>query len=120
MVTTTKYLLLYRSPIDAPRRAPSSEEMQAAMAQWQAWRTKFQDEIVDLGDGLTPVGAVCRSTGITDGPYTESKEMIGGYMLVETSSLERAIEIAKEGPMTSQPGASVEVRALAGRAQKSG
>ncbi|HEX4354252.1 MAG TPA: YciI family protein [Polyangiales bacterium] len=117
-MTTTKYLLLYRSPVGAPRSAPSPEAMQQAMQAWNAWKTKFQDEILDMGDGLTSVGAVCRSTVVTDGPYIESKEVIGGYMFVATSSLERAIQIAKEGPMTNEPGASVEIRALAGRAQK--
>ena len=116
-MTTTKYLLVYRSPTDAPRAAPSPAEMQEAMAHWTAWKTKFQEEIVDMGDGLTRVGAVCRSTGVTDGPYIEGKEVIGGYMLVETSSLERAIQIANEGPMIKSPGASVEIRALAGRSQ---
>jgi hypothetical protein len=118
-VTTTRYLFLYRSPTDAPRRTPSPAEMEQAMAEWRAWKAKFQDEIVDMGDALTPAGAVCRSAGVTDGPYIEGKEVIGGYMIVATSSLERAIQIAKEGPMTTNPGASVEVRALAGRAQKS-
>jgi hypothetical protein len=87
--------------------------MQDAMAQWNAWKTKFEKEIIDMGDGLTRVGAVCRSTGVSDGPYIEGKEVIGGYMLVETETLERAIQIAREGPMAQQPGASVEIRALA-------
>ena len=114
----TKYLLLHRSPTDAPRSRPSPEEMQQAMAEWKAWKDKFQAEIIDMGDGLTREGAVCRSAGVTDGPYIEGKEIIGGYMLVETESLERAIQIAREGPMTKQPGASVEIRALAGRSPK--
>ena len=115
---TTKYLFLYRSPTDAPRPTPSPAEMQQAMVEWNAWKTKFQDEIIDMGDALTPAGAVCRSASVTDGPYIEGKEVIGGYMLVATSSLERAIQIAKEGPMAKNPGASVEIRALSGRAQK--
>jgi hypothetical protein len=119
LVTTTKYLFLYRAPTDAPRRTPSPAEMQEAMAQFDAWRQKFQKEIVDIGDGLTPVGAVCRSTGVTDGPYIEGKEVIAGYMLVATGSLERALQIAQEGPMTKQPGGSVEIRALAGYPQRS-
>jgi hypothetical protein len=118
-VTTTKYLFIYRSPTEAPHRTPSPAEMQEAMAQWNAWKTKFQNEIIDMGDALTPAGAVCRSTGVTDGPYIEGKEVIGGYMLVATSSLERAIQIGREGPMTKHPGASVEIRALAGLQQKS-
>jgi hypothetical protein len=114
----TRYLLLYRSPHEAPRSRPSPEEMQQAMAEWKAWKEKFEREIIDMGDGLTREGAVCRAAGVSDGPYIEGKEVIGGYMLVETETLERAILIAKEGPMTKQPGASVEIRALAGRSQK--
>lgn len=116
-MTKTRYLFLYRSPTDAPRRSPSPAEMQDAMAEFNAWRAKFQDEIVDMGDKLTPVGAVFRPTGVTDGPYIEGKEVIAGYMLVETTSLERAIQIAKEGPMAKH-GGSVEIRALGGYAQK--
>jgi hypothetical protein len=116
-VTTTQYLFLYRSPTDAPRQAPSPAQMQEAMAHWNAWKTKFENEIIDMGDALTPTGAVCRATGVTDGPYIEGKEVIGGYMLVATSSLERALQIAKEGPMTKHAGASVEIRALAGRSR---
>lgn len=117
-MTTTKYLFLLRAPKDAPRTSPSPAEMQEAMAQWNAWKTKFQDEIVDMGDALTSVGGVCRTDGVTDGPYIEGKEIIGGYMIVATTSLERALQIAKEGPMTQRPGASIEVRALAGRTPK--
>jgi hypothetical protein len=119
-VTTTRYLFLLRSTMDAPKKTPSPAEMQEAMAEFGAWKAKFQKEIVDMGDKLTPIGGVCRSTGVSDGPYIEGKEVIGGYMIVETSSLEEALQIAKEGPMTKQPGASVEVRALAGMAQKRG
>jgi hypothetical protein len=118
--TTTRYLFLLRSATDAPRSKPSPAEMERMMAEFNAWKTKFKDEIVDMGDKLTPVGAVCRSSGVTDGPYIEGKEVIGGYMIVEASSLERALQIAKEGPMTNQPGASVEVRALAGLSKKNG
>lgn len=121
-MTTTRYLFLYRSPSAPasrePRPAPSPAEMQEAMAHFNAWRAKFQDEIVDMGDKLTKVGSVCRATGVTDGPYVEGKEVIGGYMMVETTSLERAVQIAQEGPMLKQPGASVEIRALAGMSQK--
>ena len=111
----TKYLLLYRSPLDAPRPTPSPAEMQEAMAHWNAWKTKFDTEIVDMGDGLTKVGAVCRADGVTDGPYIEGKEVIGGYMIVQTETLERAQQIANEGPMLRHGGGSVEIRALAGR-----
>ena len=89
---TTRYLLLYRSNKDAPRQTPSPAEMEQAMAEWNAWKTKFQDEIIDMGDGLTPVGAVCRSTGVTDGPYIEGKEHIGGFTVIKAPDLDAALE----------------------------
>ena len=114
----TKYLFLYRSPSDAPRPQQSPADMQEAMAHWSAWKAKFEKQILDMGDALTRAGAVCRTDGVTDGPYIEGKEVIGGYMIVETRSLEEAIQIANEGPMMRSPGASIEIRALAGRAPK--
>jgi hypothetical protein len=117
-VKTAQLLFLYRSPTDAPRQAPSPAEMQEAIAHWNAWKAKFQDEIVDMGDALTPVVAVCRPSVVTDRPFIEGKEIIGGYMLVATESLERAVQIAGEGPMAKHAGGSVEIRALAGRSQK--
>ena len=113
-MATTKFLYLYRMPAGAPPRQPSSEEMQAMFEQWRLWKKKFDGEIIDVGDGLKPNGAVLKSGAVTDGPYIEAKEVMGGYSIVETTSLARALEIAKECPMTFMPGASIEVRELAG------
>lgn len=120
-MSATKFLLLYRAPADASQTKmaqgwrPSPEEMQAMYAQWIAWKTKFPKEILDTGEGLKQGGAAAVYKGgtVTDGPYIESKEVMGGYTIVATTSLERAIEIAKECPINRQPGASVEIRELA-------
>ena len=50
---------------------------------------------------------------ISDGPYVESKEVVGGYNLLEAESYEVAIAIAKECPVLKQ-GGNVEIRELAG------
>ena len=50
-------------------------------------------------------------TGLVDGPFTESKEMIGGFFLLDVSSKEEAIEIARQCPAAAF--ATVEVRELA-------
>jgi hypothetical protein len=113
-MSTTKFLFLYRSPANAPTKQPSPEEMQAMFAQWNAWKSKFDKEIIDIGDGLKPGGAVFKAGTVTDGPYIESKEVMGGYSIVQTTSLARAVEIAKECPMNFMPGASVEIREMAG------
>jgi hypothetical protein len=113
-MSTTKFLYLYRSPASAPSKPPSPEEMQAMFASWTAWKTKFNQEIIDIGDGLKPGGAIYKSGTVTDGPFIEAKEVMGGYSIVQTASLARAVEIAKECPMNHVPGASIEIRELAG------
>lgn len=110
----TKYLFLYRTPKDTQRKVPSPAEMQEMMGKFNAWRAKFAAEIADIGDGLSDKGAVVRPSGVTDGPYIEGKEVIGGYMMVATETLEHAIQICKEMPMM-QPDAVIEIRALQGR-----
>ena len=113
-MSTTKFLYLYRTPAAAPAKPPSPEEMQAMFAAWTAWKNKFNQEIIDMGDGLKRNGAVFKAGVVTDGPYIEAKEIMGGYSIVQAASLARAVEIAKECPMSGYPGASIEIRELAG------
>jgi hypothetical protein len=113
-MSTTKFLYLYRSPATAPSKPPSPEEMQEMFAQWNAWKAKFDKEIIDVGDGLKPGGATFKSGAVTDGPFIEAKEVMGGFSIVATSSLARAVEIAKECPFNYVPGASIEIREMAG------
>ena len=107
----TKFLFLFRFPGAVPAKPSSPEEMQAQYAAWSAWKAKFEKEITP-GMGLKSGGAVVKGGVVTDGPFIEAKEVLGSYSFVETSSVERAIEIAKECPINTVPGASVEIREL--------
>jgi len=109
--TKIKFLYLYRFPAGGAPKPASPEEMQAQYAAWAAWRAKFEKEVIP-GEGLKPGGAVVKAGNVTDGPYIEAKEVMGSYAFVETSSMARAIEIAKECPINMMPGASVEIREL--------
>ena len=109
--TKTKFLYLYRFPAGAAPKPSSPEEMQAQYAAWSAWKAKFEKEVIP-GEGLKPGGAVVKGGDVTDGPFIEAKEVMGSYAFVETSSLARAIEIAKECPINTVPGGSVEIREL--------
>jgi hypothetical protein len=110
----TKFLFLYRTPAGGPAWTPSPEEMQAMFKQWTDWKEKFNTEVIDMGDGLKPSGgAVYKNGTVTDGPFIEAKEVMGGYTIVAAKSLARALEIAKECPMNRTPGASIEIRELA-------
>jgi hypothetical protein len=105
-----QFLLLFRNSPE-PKDQPSPAEMQAGYAQWKTWMTKYAKEILSQPPprtGPKPDGAaaVCRRGAVTDGPWVEGKEIVGGWSFIETESLAKAIEIAKEVPMFT----SVEVR----------
>jgi hypothetical protein len=111
-VTTMMFLLLYRNSTD-PRDQPSPADMQAGYKQWKDWMTKYAKEILQqppprTGPKPGGVAAVCRRGAVTDGPYVEGKEIVGGWSFVEVESFAHAIEIAKEVPMFT----SVEIREL--------
>jgi len=81
--------------------------------------TKYNESLTMAGvllglDGLTPPakGARVRFSGskpkVTDGPFTESKELVGGYWVIQVKSKEEAVEWAKRAPMLD--GDIIEVR----------
>ena len=84
--------------------------MEQMYAKFNAWKEKFQDNIVDMG-GQLGGGRVVTSDGVTDGPFVEAKEVVGGYMIVAADSMEQAVEVAQESPGV-MPGSSVEVREI--------
>jgi hypothetical protein len=110
-----KYLFLYRVPqTTGPERERSPEELKAMFTAWDAWKTKFKSNILDVGDGLKPHGKVLKNGTVSDGPHVEAKEVIGGYSMVQAESYEQALAVARACPITVMSGAYTEVRELAG------
>ena len=111
----TKYILLYRSPPMPAEFQPSPEQMQAMMQQWAEWKGKFKDNIVDQGDGLKPDGRVLKADdSVSDGPFMEAKEVIGGFSIVQAENYEAVLEIARACPVRHMPGNHIEIREMAG------
>jgi hypothetical protein len=110
----TKYLFLHRGQPGAAssEHKPSPEQMQQMLAKWKAWKEKFKDNIVDWGDKLKSGGKIVGGAGVSDGPFVEAKEVIGGFMIVTAASMDEAIVIAQEMP--SGPGSRIEIREMAG------
>lgn len=111
-----KFLFIYRDACDPNQKAPSPQEMQAILEQWGAWIGKFSQsgQIVDPGDGLKPSGCVLRPKGmVSDGPFAEAKEIVGGFSVVSVDSYDAALKIAKECPAVLA-GGSIEIREFAG------
>ena len=109
-----KFLFVYRRGIDASNKM-SPEEMQKHMEKWRAWIGEGLQKgwITDAGDGLTAEGRVVKAKVVTDGPYAESKEVVGGFSIIEVDTIQIAAEIAKGCPNIPL-GGSVEIRPLAG------
>jgi hypothetical protein len=107
-----KFMLIYRNAEEmAP---PSPEEMQAFMVMWGEWFQKFGPSIVDGGDGLKSSGKILKPGGIvTDGPFVEAKEVIGGYSVLQADDYDAAVAIARECPI-AKLGGPIEIRELAG------
>ena len=76
---------------------------------------RYNEELAKAGallalDGLRPEAARVSASGVTDGPYSEAKEMVGGYWIIQAKDREEALEWAKRIP---QDGRSfVEVRQI--------
>jgi hypothetical protein len=110
---TQKYLLIQRSVQSGKQEPPSPAQMQEMYAVFGAWKEKFKANILDMGGKLTPGGKIVTASGVTDGPFIEVKEIVGGYMVVAAENYERAREIAMEGPGMVMPGSSIEIREIA-------
>ncbi|MDB5231124.1 MAG: transcription initiation protein [Chitinophagaceae bacterium] len=107
------FLLVFRADYNSmPKGSP--EEGQAIMKQWMDWigGIAAQNKLKDKGNALRSGGKVVSAGNvITDGPYTEIKELIGGYTVVKAESLDEAAELAKGCPILSA-GGNVEVREI--------
>jgi hypothetical protein len=93
--------------------APTPEEMQTNMQLWMDWIDQLKAKnIYVAGEALNPGGKLVKGAKkplVTDGPFAESKEIVGGFFIVKAASLEEAAEIAKGYPDFATNGA-VEVR----------
>ena len=104
-----EFMMLFRSEEQVER--PSPEEMQAQVKVWQDWigGIAAQGKFVAT-NALGMQGKVVKANNvITDGPYIEVKEMVGGYILVKAEDMDDAVKLS-EGCPTLAYGGTVEVR----------
>jgi hypothetical protein len=97
----------------APDAVPAAE----AVAKMMEYNRSLQKAGVLLAlDGLLPPSAGARvsyedgKATVTDGPFAEAKEVIGGYWIIEARSREEAIEWARRAPMSNNE--IIEVRQI--------
>ncbi len=109
-----EFLLIFRNDYSSVQ-AGSPEDMQATMKQWMDWMGGIaaQGKLVAPGNPLKGEGKVLRANNvITDGPYTEVKELVGGYTIINADDLDEAVTLANGCPILNE-GGNVEVRELA-------
>jgi hypothetical protein len=111
----TDYLLLYRNGEPAWKdRRP--EEIQEIMAQWNEWFRELEasGHLRNPGAALAPDGAVLRKNGegfATDATLSEVKELVGGYSVIQASSLAEATRLAQGSPfLRNNPKGDIVVR----------
>ena len=115
-----KFLFVYRSGKDS-RDSMSPEEMQQILQKWHSWIAEGLQKgwMLDPGDGLKKEGRVVNARKVvTDGPFVEAKEIVGGFSIIQAETLDAAAEIAKGCPVFLR-GGTVEVRPLEGFTLKS-
>jgi len=107
------YLFIFRGG-QAAMAKMSPEQMQQNMEKWMGWIDRLSKAgIFKAGEPLEEAGKVIRGKkmSVTDGPYAESKDVVGGYLIVKADSLAKATGIAKECPIFENDG-SVEIREI--------
>jgi hypothetical protein len=96
----SEFLLVFRQPQDEPD--PTPEEMEKILSRWMDWMKSMNsrgemrgvNRLQDTGKVLRGV----RGAKVTDGPFVESKEVVGGYILIAADDLAQATEIARGCP----------------------
>jgi hypothetical protein len=97
-----QYMLLIYTPAEG---GPSPEQLQAEFPAWGAYTQALQDAGVmvagaplEATDTATTVRVRNGDTVVTDGPFAETKEALGGYYLIEAADLDQALAVAKLCP----------------------
>jgi hypothetical protein len=111
-----EFMLLFRQPsFDTSGISP--KEIEAIQKKWQEWVSGLtaQNKLADNGGRLAVEGKVLKSGGVvTDGPFVEIRERLGGYVVVRAENLDDAVTLAHGCPAIDA-GGSVEIRPLYGR-----
>ena len=108
----TDFMMIFRHT-SSPNAELSPQELQESIKQWQDWmggiaaqgKFKSTNQLGSQGKSLHA------DQLITDGPYAEVKEIIGGYVIVQAESLDDAMQLAKGCPVLAM-GGKVEVREI--------
>ncbi len=110
-----KYVLMFVNSPDAVAALPQ-ERQEAIYQDTYGW---FEKHAAHLGNGAElqpPTTATTVRSGsdgapvVVDGPFSEAKEVVGGFVVADTPDLDTVLAMARDWPLLVVPGTSVEVR----------
>ncbi len=107
-----KFMFLFRGGDTHVHIAKDSKEVKAYIQSWMIWMQGLgQKGILAGGEPLQTTGKQVNGKNkvVTDGPFMEAKEMVGGYLIVNAKDINEAVEISKGCPIFEENG-KVEVR----------
>lgn len=114
-----KYVLMF---CDTPERYGEVDEVTTKTVHEEIWAWFGEHDaagrISDMGAHLQPAttATTVRSGGsepvVVDGPFSEAKEVVGGFTVIEVPDLDAALAMARTWPALKLPGVSVEVRPI--------
>jgi hypothetical protein len=109
-----KFMYLFRGGENHAHNAKDSEAAAKNMQAWGAWMQNMQQKgILAGGEPLQPTGKQVNGNKkvVTDGPFVEAKEMVGGYLIINAKNIDEAVEISKGCPIFEENG-KLEVRPI--------
>ena len=109
----SEFVMFYRRSSEVSRATMGPEQAQQTIRKWKAWFKQMTEkgQLKNIGQPLDDGGRVVggNKRAVLDGPYAETKDVIGGYSIIEARDLDEAAAIAAGCPVI-EAGGLVEVR----------
>jgi len=109
-----KFIYLFRGGENHAHNAANSEAAKKNMQAWMTWMGGLQQKgILAGGEPLQPTGKQVNGTKkiVSDGPFIEAKEMVGGFLIINAKNIDEAVEFSKGCPIFEENG-KLEVRPI--------
>ena len=109
-----KFIYLFRGGVNHAHNAQDSEAGKQNMQRWVNWMKSLGEKgFLAGGEPLFPTGKNVngKKKVVSDGPFTEVKELVGGYLIVNAKDINEAVELSKGCPIFEEDG-NVEIRQL--------
>ena len=114
-----KYVLMYTNRPDLDAAVPEERRQEVYQAIY-GWFEKYGPAFTDSGaelqapDTATSVKSGGNGSGpvVVDGPFSEAKENVGGFSVIDVPDLDAAIAMVKEWPSLEFPGVAIEIRPI--------